>query len=129
MIRRPPRSTRTDTLFPYTTLFRSAGGNSASARFRISAVYCALSEGPDGQGAPQAAVSLAPRWARGQYRFPPSCRQSGRMAFRDKRSARMHPKYVRQGRRDRRSVVWGKRVSERVGLGGRGIYKKNKRKY
>src|SRR3546814_9107931 len=26
MIRRPTRSTRTDTLFPYTTLFRSAGG-------------------------------------------------------------------------------------------------------
>src|SRR3546814_18552952 len=29
MIRRPPRSTRTDTLFPYTTLFRS-GSRSAS---------------------------------------------------------------------------------------------------
>src|SRR3546814_2682293 len=28
MIRRPPRSTRTDTLFPYTTLFRSAGRRS-----------------------------------------------------------------------------------------------------
>src|SRR3546814_4453944 len=26
MIRRPPRSTRTDTLFPYTTLFRSNAG-------------------------------------------------------------------------------------------------------
>src|SRR3546814_2684626 len=26
MIRRPPRSTRTDTLFPYTTLFRSHSG-------------------------------------------------------------------------------------------------------
>src|SRR3546814_19996241 len=26
MIRRPPRSTRTDTLFPYTTLFRSCPG-------------------------------------------------------------------------------------------------------
>src|SRR3546814_5550936 len=26
MIRRPPRSTRTDTLFPYTTLFRSVHG-------------------------------------------------------------------------------------------------------
>src|SRR3546814_16318837 len=26
MIRRPPRSTRTDTLFPYTTLFRSVPG-------------------------------------------------------------------------------------------------------
>src|SRR3546814_15292450 len=28
MIRRPPRSTRTDTLFPYTTLFRSADTHS-----------------------------------------------------------------------------------------------------
>src|SRR3546814_17773314 len=27
MIRLPPRSTRTDTLFPYTTLFRSSAGN------------------------------------------------------------------------------------------------------
>src|SRR3546814_6194278 len=29
MIRRPPRSTRTDTLFPYTTLFRSYPGTMA----------------------------------------------------------------------------------------------------
>src|SRR3546814_2124260 len=43
MIRRPPRSTRTDTLFPYTTLFRSdilpriamsgCGGDPADAQF------------------------------------------------------------------------------------------------
>src|SRR3546814_8248221 len=36
MIRRPPRSTRTDTLFPYTTLFRSGqegrGGRRGSRR-------------------------------------------------------------------------------------------------
>src|SRR3546814_4738475 len=31
MIRRPPRSTRTDTLFPYTTLFRSAHQSRAMA--------------------------------------------------------------------------------------------------
>src|SRR3546814_15988763 len=31
MIRRPPRSTRTDTLFPYTTLFRSVYGLEAAA--------------------------------------------------------------------------------------------------
>src|SRR3546814_3853407 len=31
MIRRPPRSTRTDTLVPYTTLFRSGGGGSIDA--------------------------------------------------------------------------------------------------
>src|SRR3546814_1633301 len=30
MIRRPPRSTRTDTLFPYTTLFRSVGDDNVS---------------------------------------------------------------------------------------------------
>src|SRR3546814_8895933 len=31
MIRRPPRSTRTDTLFPYTTLFRSPAPERRSA--------------------------------------------------------------------------------------------------
>src|SRR3546814_3222370 len=31
MLRRPPRSTRTDTLFPYTTLFRSDEGGEAVA--------------------------------------------------------------------------------------------------
>src|SRR3546814_5289843 len=35
MIRRPPRSTRTDTLFPYTSLFRSLSlGLPAAQRFR-----------------------------------------------------------------------------------------------
>src|SRR3546814_12087913 len=33
MGRRPPRSTRTDTLFPYTTLFRSMGARQGEARF------------------------------------------------------------------------------------------------
>src|SRR3546814_467000 len=32
LIRRPPRSTRTDTLFPYTTLFRSQAENIRVAR-------------------------------------------------------------------------------------------------
>src|SRR3546814_21159950 len=32
MIRRPPRSTRTDTLFPYTTLFRSAPDTSGGVK-------------------------------------------------------------------------------------------------
>src|SRR3546814_2369628 len=35
MIRRPPRSTRTDTLFPYTTLFRSVWGLSEGDRLRV----------------------------------------------------------------------------------------------
>src|SRR3546814_3375922 len=36
MIRRPPRSTRTDTLFPYTTLFRSANKAIQNARKQIA---------------------------------------------------------------------------------------------
>src|SRR3546814_18782707 len=36
MIRRPPGSTRTDTLFPYTTLFRSHGSSGPSGRARRS---------------------------------------------------------------------------------------------
>src|SRR3546814_8706925 len=39
MIRRPPRSTRTDTLFPYTTLFRSqvgaVGGHRIGLQLRL----------------------------------------------------------------------------------------------
>src|SRR3546814_2659255 len=37
MIRRPPRSTRTDTLFPYTTLFRSGGGGGSDYSYGYQA--------------------------------------------------------------------------------------------
>src|SRR3546814_921064 len=36
MIRRPPRATRTDTLFPYTTLFRSRAGDANRQRHRLA---------------------------------------------------------------------------------------------
>src|SRR3546814_17932423 len=54
MIRRPPRSTRTDTLFPYTTLFRSPGHHIETCiahameglpKFRRFASIAAFSEG------------------------------------------------------------------------------------
>src|SRR3546814_16495634 len=50
MIRRPPRSTRTDTLFPYTTLFRSAraavgkGGEEAVEQ-RVADVDAGIGDG------------------------------------------------------------------------------------
>src|SRR3546814_9415235 len=46
MIRRPPRSTRTDTLFPYTTLFRSARCGDRP-RDRLLARHDRPSFGPD----------------------------------------------------------------------------------
>src|SRR3546814_14055486 len=44
MIRRPPRSTRTDTLFPYTTLFRSVQNRLLSARAGVRAEDEQMSE-------------------------------------------------------------------------------------
>src|SRR3546814_20698468 len=58
MIRRPPRSTRTDTLFPYTTLFRSAGASSRGGGGALRAMLKALKSGeyigitPDGPRGP-----------------------------------------------------------------------------
>src|SRR3546814_2122171 len=48
MIRRPPRSTRTDTLFPYTTLFRSgnaSGVNDGAAALILASRAIAESNG------------------------------------------------------------------------------------
>src|SRR3546814_1210865 len=51
MIRRPPRSTRTDTLFPYTTLFRSRAASSlsgtSSAATAVSSRVAALARRSD----------------------------------------------------------------------------------
>src|SRR3546814_5554265 len=41
MIRRPPRSTRTDTLFPYTTLFRSTSFTSSGVMWNSRATQSA----------------------------------------------------------------------------------------
>src|SRR3546814_9898516 len=43
MIRRPPKSTRTDTLFPYTTLFRSSNHGGVQLDYAQSAI-AALAE-------------------------------------------------------------------------------------
>src|SRR3546814_14697563 len=49
MIRRPPRSTRTDTLFPYTTLFRSYGERSFAAVIIVAAADIAFAAAEIGQ--------------------------------------------------------------------------------
>src|SRR3546814_329738 len=41
MLRRPPRSTRTDTLFPYTTLFRSLSAEDAASEIDVAAFEAA----------------------------------------------------------------------------------------
>src|SRR3546814_7194687 len=61
MIRQPPRSTRTDTLFPYTTLFRSEVGVHG---VHLEALVDGGGAGPQGLGDDLAAVEPAPRVAR-----------------------------------------------------------------
>src|SRR3546814_9096570 len=44
MIRRPPRSTRTDTLFPYTTLFRSPGASLKGIELSLQLPFSVFSD-------------------------------------------------------------------------------------
>src|SRR3546814_2143383 len=60
MLRRPPRSTRTDTLFPYTTLFRSPM-SPAPPDPRSAALLASL---PD--------TARPAHVAKGPFRFPPA---------------------------------------------------------
>src|SRR3546814_17311276 len=71
MIRRPPRSTRTDTLFPYTTLFRSAdeGAGAGDSREMVAEQHNPVSGNvvesvvvPDRRGR---AASVEPEYAIG----------------------------------------------------------------
>src|SRR3546814_14512381 len=70
MILRPPRSTRTDTLFPYTTLFRSDAAPRRAGRTRIGTQ--ALSA--DGAG-PDARPRLPGAWGAGRG-DPPAHRRT-----------------------------------------------------
>src|SRR3546814_14659566 len=63
MIRRPPRSTRTGTLFPYTTLFRSIVGRSSPWQRQRSASSCRLLP----LRCPRSSRSRPPR----RHRLPP----------------------------------------------------------
>src|SRR3546814_16011079 len=58
MIRRPPRSTRTDTLFPYTTLFRSAVSSISPTKPGTTETHAFLASFFDSILSPIAAMAL-----------------------------------------------------------------------
>src|SRR3546814_16192151 len=60
MIRRPPRSTRTDTLFPYTTLFRST--DTTTTEVPVETVPVEGAEATDPETAPHRFASWAGKW-------------------------------------------------------------------
>src|SRR3546814_19852721 len=109
MIRRPPRSTRTDTILPYTTLFKCISRPSL-----ISPTYNS-----------SVSKNAAFRGLAGLYD------QSGENIRRHIMADQLS---IMRGRdrctlQDRTSVVEGKSVSVRVDLGGRRIIKKTTHKH
>src|SRR3546814_13483321 len=123
MLRRPPRSTRTDTLFPYTTLFRSdaladaghrhaffragaagyAGGLAAGVVDQVFLGHRATAAGAFDLGRVDAFLRSGEARARGQvFGLRRRTGLAGRGLGLDL---------------DRKSVVWGKSVSVRVGFG------------
>src|SRR3546814_13922873 len=140
MLRRPPRSTRTDTLFPYTTLVRSdrlpSGGNTAG-RFLPKPPH-SLHRGLSlRRRSPPSESSSRLRQRRSRqtpehYGPPPSPARSHRDPA-AARSATFHPRSLvhapnrawRPG--DRKSVVSGKSGSVCVDFGGRRKIKKKKK--
>src|SRR3546814_9063513 len=67
MLRRPPRSTRTDTLFPYTTLFRSASRHLLPLRRRRAApTYAAGLSGECSEGLLQEPLRVAAGYNRSE---------------------------------------------------------------
>src|SRR3546814_13344614 len=128
IIRRPPRSTRTDTLFPYTTLFRSPCplrcGELRAARRTGAAGPARADRGMPLRVAGRAAADgVLPARLHGlRHRAADGDAAGGKPA--GDRRARRHVHPPDGGRGDRKSVVWGRSVSVRVDLGGRRIIKK-----
>src|SRR3546814_12126384 len=78
MIRRPPRSTRTDTLFPYTTLFRSSPAIITSISSSPSCQWRCDDQAPGLRTTWLAAKSERPvGGARRRYQRPATARSNG----------------------------------------------------
>src|SRR3546814_16833352 len=131
MIQRPPSATRTDTLFPYTTLFRSRGRRTRDRRDRH--------RGP-GRTGPGAGIDagVGVRTAGGaaerralQERTRPGGRGAYRRMDEELRLQCAGPGEGNEHRRedgaDRKSGVAGRREAVRVDLGGGRIIKQKKK--
>src|SRR3546814_18133708 len=132
MIRRPPRSTRTDTLFPYTTLFRSEPRRRLEGDRRAERPEVAAVDAVFGRRIIVIAAALGHR-ARDahrqhvvdqrhvEHREPAAAVVIADLAL----DAPLEPAELGLGR-DRKRVVSGSRVSVGVAPGGGGMITKKK---
>src|SRR3546814_16982420 len=128
MIRRPPRSTRTDTLFPYTTLFRSVS-LSAGAPYReklLALPGFLVGRGEGGPGAVAEGLALTGFFLERHLFHPhdkrlPEARRRLELRFevpRHPSEAAQHGYCSLLGVTDRTSVEDGRSVSVRFRPGG-----------
>src|SRR3546814_18718930 len=104
MCRRPPRSTRTDTLFPYTTLFRSGDDTDFGVAVEQPGSFAHRQLALDRQADELAGAAVG--------KLAQDARRAGKI--------RLLTAAFRQGERARKTVVAGKSVSVRVDhCGGR----------
>src|SRR3546814_20773051 len=118
MIRRPPRSTRTHTLFPYTTLFRSYTSNILNTPDIDPEAYAKSSPIEYAEGL-QDHLLIAHGMIDDNVFFKDSVMMAQRLIELRKDKWEIAPYPI-----DRKSVVSGKSVSVRVDRGGRRIIKK-----
>src|SRR3546814_14223989 len=128
MIRRPPRSTRTDTLFPYTTLFRSDRYLSSEAE--IEAALSTMMESRDMLFRDNVAISA--HRASSRPLLAGLAEAIGMCANLDERFEKLCSQLdksdpAKAQKLDRKRVWEGKSVSVSVDSGGRRIHKKKKK--
>src|SRR3546814_20008503 len=125
MIRRPPRSTRTDTLFPYTTLFRSPKGKPSDVALTV-----VVSPGRRlATSTPNAGGPFMPIiWRGSALAGAPSADRGATTTIRRPVTGALTPVFGNVTEKltwaaagtpvDRKSVVEGRSVAVRVSLGG-----------
>src|SRR3546814_16800654 len=133
MIRRPPRSTRTDTLFPYTTLFRSGSGSGIQSLQDLAAAAAkppgvAFASAGSGTSGHLAGELLKARLGGEMLHVPYN---EGGLAVTDGMSGQVqfmfyHTAAVLPPLKHRKSEVIGKRVEGRVIRRGTMFHEKQK---
>src|SRR3546814_14490687 len=125
MLRRPPRSTRTDTLFPYTSLFRSVSVGGVDSRWQAAKAKVTAKDRARllDRIMVGSRSSRSGAWWHRPHGDGPERRY--RLELRKPRwRLRNRPGFQPQAACDRKSVGQGQRVSVRVDIGGRRYHKK-----
>src|SRR3546814_20631077 len=118
MIRRPPRSTRTDTLCPYTTLFRSEAKNNAESL--IHSTERQLEEhGDKFDAALKSEIEAAVAEAKTAVEGGDPAAMTEKSQALAQAAMKLGQAIYEKAQQDRKSVVSGKSVYVRVDIGGR----------